>query len=659
MATPFLVRDDTVALYGFLEVDTPPVDDVGNLDDLLGDPTSTPELEIAPIVISELTGRAREFGVDRGLIGSEKIADATRLIRDVTIRCFIDYAIGNAIDGDKGTIVARGKFDGSTAERIMFGLELERVSAVALRVRARWQVGVGLEAVVEGVTFVKPTGIFHLAVVRRWIDTTTVDLTYVLNDRAIGSETVISPTEIGGGIEGIGGSFLVGAVGDGTVGTYERFLPDDTIVPMLSVESDAVSVEELRQDVRRIVIHQVTGGTILRSFEPPGDTWTRRPDSRVQRWIASEGDGLGFALGEAERLRDDFLPDRAYGRALERWEFVNGLAPLPRDSIADRRTRLLSFLRRVLGFQIDDIKFSLELVFGLDSADIDIVEYDALREDDFSLDDILEPPFGGGPSKIWRTFQGAGTIAIPAASLDIDIAAGAESRWESADAPHRAASLSSAINGDVDGATLITEVTVTAIASPDTLAGHVFYTPARDAIFFGVIDNGVTRELVTFTVLGGIVSAFTVVTTPFAAGTFHLLSRYLGAGLYDFQSSTTGPLGPFSAATSFAGPTSPRWLGPVGVHRLDPGAGGALDVSFDDAQIHEPNGLRALGWQAFRDPGLPGTFDLKAAQLQLLKQKPAHTRACAVTTLDGFKLGPTGAGQLGCDPLFPSDQIIS
>lgn len=653
----FRLREGTAALFRFLELadEIRPVEARGHVSDL----TRTPGNTSMPGIVqtdraneNKLTSRGRSFGVDLGLRGTDQvvagITDHTVLIRDVTVRAFIDYKIENHANGNVGAICVRG-LSGSDQERELFGLEFERIDANNLEMRARWQDKIGTQAVLAGAQFLKPPGFFHAAVTRRWNTTTDILVRYYVNDRLIGEETIAAAGDIG---EGVGGALLFGHRGPAVGG--QDFLPTDTVIDHVSIEADEMSAEELRTDYRRQAVHFVQGGALLRAYIPPGDTWNPNPDSLVQRWIAAEGDGIGDALTEANRLRDDFLPDRAYGNALARWEFVTGLAPGPTDSVQTRRDRVLGFLRRVLGFAVEDIKTALEPLFGLDAGDIEIVEYDALRTDDFSVDDITTPP-----SRIWITEQGAGTVGFTAGRCRVTLAAApVAGQWsQGAFAPHRKTSLSARPGEEPRRVVLITELSGIGTANGSSLLGHCWITPEKDVMWLGVRQVAGVRELASFSVVGGVASGFTTLVTPFATDPFFLFTSYLGNGSYNFKHAID-PRGPYSADVAIAGPAGPRYVGFGAVHQ--DAAGSAIDGDFDDAQIYEPEGLRGLAWQAFRDPGLPGEFSIENAQLQLDKQRPAHTEACAVIEKpQGFELGPAGAGKLGCDPLFPADQIIS
>lgn len=662
----FRLRPATAALFRFLELaeEVRPVEALGRVTDLApgiepGFPqTTTPVVATDRANENKLTSRGRAFGTDKNLVGADQVVDGitdhTRLVRDVTIRAFIDYKIENHANGNIGVVCVRGLNDGTDPELELWGMEIERVDANNLKLRARWQDKLGAQAVLAGASFLKPAGFFHVAITRRWNTTTDILVRYYVNDQFIGEETIAAAGDIG---EGFGGSLIIGSRKSITpIVGFINHLPLDTVIDHISIEGDEMSAEELRTDYRRQTLHFVEGGALLRAYIPPGDTWNPNPDSFVQRWIAAEGDAIGDGLAEANRLRDDFLPDRAYGDALARWEFVTGLAPGPADSVQERRDRVLGFLRKILGFSVADIKTSLEPLFGLDSADIEIVEYDALRTDDFATDDISVPP-----SRTWITTQGVGVVAIAAGKCRVTLGVGPpppDARWSQGEfPPHRKASLSALITEEPERAVLITELSGLATADGSALIGHCWITPEKDVIWFGIRQTGGVRELASFTVIGGVASAFATLITPFATDPFSLFTSYLGGGLYNFKHAVD-PAGPYSADVAIVGPANARWVGFGAVHQ--DGAGSAIDGEFDDSQIYEPEGLRGLAWQAFRDPGLPGEFSIENAQLQLDKQAPAHTAPCAVIEKpQGFELGPTGEGKLGCDPLFPVDQIIS
>ena len=621
-------------------------DEERNSEDLGGDPASAPPLVI-PGVSSGFSGRGREFGDDIGLQGPELAIDSLRLTRDFTARAFVLYKIGAALNGDRATLVARGR-RGSAAERLIFGLELERVNDTTARVRARWEEIGGGAAVVAGVTFQPDPDEFCLvSVVRHWVDTNTVDLRYFVDDREIGSETV-SEGDIG---EGVGGTLTIGCVGD-ALGDYERFLPAGSVIDNVFIDDDAISFEEIRQDFRRVTVHQPDGYRIIRSYVPPGVTWSKDPDSRVQRWLASEGDLIGFALSQGIKLREDHLPDRAYGQALIDWERVVRVTPKPLETIEERRATVLAALRKILGYTLDGLKAALEPLFELASVDIEIIEFGALREDDFAFDDITPAT----PSNMWITKPGVGTVAIAAGLCTASIPAGnPNAQWPTdptggGDPPHRETSLTGGeLGGEPDDAVILIDVDATAdITNKDVLCGVFMRNLVGDeAVFFGVIDDSGAYELASYSIVSGVRSALAIHGAG-GAGVDRLLLRSLGGGLYQVGTVAGGV--PTIISSAVVGPTAPRWAGFGAFSRKV--SSKQQDADFDDAQVFEPNTGRGFGFLAFRDPGLGGTFNLEKSQAQLDKQDPAHVRGLAVDDGEAFfELGD--GGKLGVGFLMP------
>ncbi len=621
----------TVAAFEFLEIadEVRPVDEVGNVADL-----ATPAGLTTPEVVQGRWGRARKFGDLTALAAADAISDSTLLSRDANFFGWIDFKIENFIDTDVGVVHQRH----GGASAIAFQVEIERVSATDIKLRATWD-GPGPASTV-GVILAKPAEEFMIGVCRTWISPTSVEVRYFVDGDLIGSETVAE-----GAIDpATGGLFVVGY----NAVTATDYLPDDSVLEFFQIDDDPVPDEEIRQMYRRVAIHQPAGYKILRAFLMSGDAWSRDPTSFVQRWIASEGDALGLEIADIERFRDDFLPDRAYGGALEDWERITGQVPSPSDTIQARRARVLGFLRVVLGFPPEDLKTALEPLFGLDAVDIQIVEFDGVKADDFTVDDITTPP-----SRMWITRDGAGTIAVDTGTPECDVSFGVvDARYfkqapEPNGGPIRETSVSARPGQDVDGSTILIELATGATAG-DVFAGVFMRTPTGDgdAIFWGL--TGVAEDLSYFTFSGGVMSAITVVAAAVGVPQ-ELVLRYNGAGLYDLGRVSGGV---FSVdAAGIAGPMSPRWAGFGAIERV--ATASSFAGSFRNAQVFESNGNRAFTYLAIRNPALPGTFDIESAQAQLNKQSPAHTIPIAATNDQGFALGPTGEGKLGSSPLFP------
>jgi len=644
---PYTPRTYTRGLWLFHEIGSQPVDAMGNTYELREDGTSTPTLDEPPIV-SSLTGHGREFDDDLGLVGVELTADALRLTRSCTVRAFLKMDVSGATLSAPMTLVQRGIRDGTAAERPVWGIELTRTDTAALTMKPIWEEIGGSAPTFTGAILTPYTGeFFEVAIVRRWLSTTSVEVEYYANGILIGEETV-SAGNIG---DADGGSVSFGCRHDGGTG-YEQFLPAGTVIDSVSVESDAMTAEEILQDFWRITVYQPGGGRILRAYMPPGDAYSKEPDSNVQKWIASEGDLLGFVNARAERMREDYFPDRTYTEQLAWWEKITGISPAPSATVGERRGNVLGFLRKTLGFAVGDLQEALELLFGYTSPfDTEIIELPAVREDDFSVDDITTPP-----SSLWRTPDGNGTISIALNTMSMAITTGDDQRW--AIGPlRREIPLSWEIQrySEPTDASFFTDANATTRVATGTIFGH-FWRKLDDAVFIGFApDGGSDHKLVWCEIIGGVLSSVTdLVTGLGGAGTdLFLLTRFVTGTTFGYQvsdvseASITGVVSTIS--TNLA---APEWVG-VGFLASDgaaaPAGGADYDLTF--AKVFEPLSARAYNWMAYRDPADAGAYDIDAAQAQIAKQKPAHTIGCAVTDKRGYL---AGSSPVDIHPRYPT-----
>ena len=500
-----------------------------------------------------------------------------------------------------------------------------------------WEESGGTSATVVGKEFVPSSeDFFYFAAVRTWISSTEVTVDYVINGIHLGRETV-AEGDIG---KGTGGTFIVGARGAGAA-AYDQFLPDGSVIDSLSIENDAMSVEELVQDFKMATLHEPSGYKILRSYIPPGDAYSKDPESRVQRWIAAEGVAIGHAIGLAEALRDDFLPDRAYGENLAAWERVTGKTPDVNATIAERRAAVLAHLQDYPSLSVADIKEELEVSLGLDSADIDLYEFDGERSDDFSTDDISSPP-----SNLWATHQGNGAVAIASGSCNITATAGDNITWWhhlGGKAAYRETSLSSRGGGSYEGAHIDIEVIANAGHGNNSLAGvFVRNNPGDEYLFFGLLDTGSGFELYYVSHAQTLETIGTV--SPANEAQVFITLRIDGA--YDV--GYINGSGERVVGDEVEGPTVPGWMG-FGCFGTDRSPGDS-DASFDNAHVFERHSPRGHQFIVYRDSSLSGAYNLREARALIEKLKPAHTEGYVLDDTQGFKLG---TGLLGLSPLHP------
>lgn len=620
----------TVAAWEFFEIadEVWPVDRAGNVGDL-----ATPAGLTTPAIVQGRWGRAREFGASKAFLAADVVTDATILARDVTLFGWIDFAIGNFINGQVGKVVQRQ--DGAGA--VMFGFEVERVSATSIKVRAFWDGPTA--ASTAGITLTIPTTDgFMIGAVRTWNATADVDVRYFVNGDLVGAENVtegdILPTS--------GGDMALGydqiAVGD--------YLPDDSVIEFLQLEDDAITDEEMRQLYRRVAVHQPNGYKILRAFLPPpapggGTGWSRDPDSFVQRWIAAEGDGLGAEIADIERFREDYLPDRAYGGALEDWERITGQAPLPTDTVQARRDRVLTFLRVVLGFNVPDIKTALEPAFGLTSAQIEIIEGKNRHDSTLAATPAFmrhRPGVHSGAS------YGSGRLNIAAD-------AGEVAHWLTDTAPMLRQPIGGGrrdfrLSGDYVAADHHFDVEVRifsrTLPNDGEATGLIFY-PGKivnpvlgpQAVFFGLrnVAGSIDLAVYTYTGISGWQQAGATLSVA-PAVPLYIRARNDGGGLFSFFWDSVGP-GITANETQLAVSGTPAEYVSIINQRFD-------DQALASNIFGEYDGWRSkffddpatLHWIAYRDPGLGGTYDLQAGDAAIDRLEPSHTNGGAVSDKD-------------------------
>lgn len=645
----------TAALINFHEIndEVRPLDLVGGLEALADDPGSTPALAM-PAVAQALLGRGRLFVAGAGLVASEAVAGQTLILRDCSIRTVLAYDISQASVGQRSTIIARG-LRGSAAERILYGLELVKASDTEATLRMRWQEAGGVDAAVGGVTFAPSYCFVHLVAVRRVYDPTTVSVTYYLNGRLLGSE-VVSAGDIG---NGDGGTMTVGCAGDGSGGYGDHFFG---VLDCVAVESDAMAPDEVLQEYRRLAVHQPNGYRMVRGSLPPGKTYTTDPDSLVQRWLMAEGDALGLALASGEQTREAWLPDRAFGGALEDWERVLVMPPQGGDRVEDRQARITHHLAKEHGLYEAAILDSLEEPLGLDSADIDVLTFGAEVSDDFSSTNLN--------THIWGVWSGNGSVAQASGVLTI-AATAADIRWNGRGRlapflyysipsrkmpvgtdPVLVSQLVELAELDAVGATALVKLaglTHGVNLGASDMAGVAFYNPLTgDVTVAGLYDDAGTVKLAIWSYEAGVEGAVAVIESPLSDDPVWLRVEYLGDGLYDVQTSSVGESGPWDEPLELAGIDAPVALGPVVVSRA---SSSTCDVDFDDLRVFAPNGSRALNWYAYRDPADPGTYDLDHAKRVIDREGPAQMYANAID-LQEFQLGVSvfAHNKFGSDP---------
>jgi hypothetical protein len=574
-----------------------PSDVAGGLEDLNGDPDGTPAL-VLPAVVDTPVGLARQFGDNIGLIGTEAIAGATKLVQDLTIEVVLSLDLGEL--ADPAVVVQRG--DGSSAaERILWGLTITPDTATHAIAALRWEVDGGVEAAVPGVSFRVPSGPFYLWAVRRWVSREEVEVRYGIGDVDFGS-AIATDGEIE---DGVGGTTLVGCSRVGTA--YDSFLPG--AIAALRVRDSETSYEELRQVYRAIAVHGPDGYEAQRQLVPPR-VYSTDPDSIVQRELQVEGGSLGGVAGELAETVENGLPDRASGEMLERWEKVEDLSPRPRDSIATRRKRAAGRWASIHGFNVDKIREAVAPLLDCDAEDLEIIEGTNRYTDDFA---DLSPN--------WFEHEGAGSIAA-SGELELD-AQSSVAEWPF-DAVYVARSIDMVPSRDDGHVGSYVKATLAGVddfgGSVDAMAGLLLFDTFTDeALLFGY-DTPTQLRLFSYdpdTAAWSVEHTFA--STDALPRVLHLRCD---DGAITFATADPADPDVFEESHEHVTAFAPNWFG-LAIVVADPDAG-APAAQFDDAAWLMRQGEAPFYWFLYRDPALGGSPDLRGARELIERVGPAH-----------------------------------
>lgn len=615
----------TAALLSFREVDTDilPSDRAGNLEPLSADVANGLAM---PTVGDGLIDRGRVFDGASGLVTVEAEAGSLELRRDLTIDVVLHYDIAAA--AGTGVVAQRGRSTGAAAEVALFGLQLEKVSATVATLRMRWDytdaLGAYVAATVPGVKFTVPAGHFYAWAIRRWKGPAAVEVIYGLNDQEIGRVTSVH----GDIRDGTGGAFQVGCRDDGTGSAYANHFRGT--IDELRVSNVARTVEEMRQTFRAFAVHQPRGAEIVRALVPPR-VYSTDPDSAVQRELAIEGDALGAVMATVAAIREDTLPDRAWF-SLEDWERICRLHPKPGARVEERRAEVVSFLRTVHGFNVDKVPIALQDVFDLDPSDIQIVEGTNRFVDDFSAD-----------KGWWQNVLGeAGAHSIALQDQDVSgstetvrVSATDDARWRALEYVARRVPIPAGDllrdSGPYDGAQAQVQIQAASIGVTSVYGGLMAWNAAGDLIIVGVDFLAAQNRLVvqTYDAASDTWTTAAVLENPVTLPSWVRLEYVSGSDWRVYFDTSADPTANETAVT---GPADPVYVG-LGI--ASPGTWvGTQTIDFRDFELWAPLALLPFLWFAYRDPGLAGTPNMRAAERLVQRLKPAHTEGHAVVQLD-------------------------
>jgi len=602
-----------------------PVDSAGNLA-----PAAPPAGFTAPSSDDAVVGRGRTWTTTlQGFEAAEAVAGALKFNRDVTLEavCELPWATTN------GTyrLVTRGR-SGSAAERELYGLQVVVTGAPGAPVvslQMRWQRTGGAAATVAAVAFSPPAGWWYLAATRRWISSAECEVKYFVNGLHIGTVTSVHGDIAEG--EGDGGHLLIGC--DTVAG-----LPAGSKLDDLRISGLVRSPEEVRWMHRAMFVFPAYGYELVKASLPPGDSYSGDPESQVQRELMLLGDALGQAWAKAAEIGDDFLPDRAWS-FLDRWVALTRLPTALADSIDTIRARVVGFLRKVHGYNRDEI---LEAV--LDLLDATAAQLQVVRKSQY----FTEAFAGVAPAALWTQEANAGTIVVAAGVCTLALQAGDDGRWDGA--VRKAVSLRTSLE-EVDHAEIIASVAPTLGENGAAVGLFVFHAVTGDAHLFGIKRDGGVNKWWHGKIVAGALTEVLGAAVP--AGTTYWL-RYIDRGAtvdLDYRVDGSGFDGPWTTVFDAVASTTPRyWVGIFCSSSVNPVVTGSSGA-FADFRTWTPRGRGAFNWFIYRDPAIGGTPDILGAQLVLNNMMPAHSRGFvsqALTLLfddadGGFDTTPLGA----------------
>lgn len=631
-----LVDDDTVALWTFAEVaGVACSDQVGTVDDLAADGVDLPSIVPDGAWAQSI---ARNF-TDGGFVAGDRTgAELTSAItRDLTIQAILSIPL----DGTpRATIVARG-LGGSSAERVAFALEVHPIGGGGTdthTIRLCWEDSAGVETIDTGADFVAPpTGVEVLLVTatRRWEASDRVVCRYY-----IGGDLVGESTSTGGAIAGdTTGHLSIGC--RKVAGVFDRRWA--STIDELKITAHEMQAEQVAATWRRLAVHQPAGAELVQALPAPGAPISGNPDSRIQRLLRLAGQALGLAAARGEQL-GDIMPDRAYGRVLERWEQLAGLPSLGLASVEARRVRLVAHLRRK-GWTEDNVFDAVAVLLDADAGDLELDNFSNTYGDTFAT--LRAERWNaeiGASSQGWDVT--GGKLRARAAVAD----------GLRLDGTHRDGLACMMSITHARAIYVAARVTLTSLPNDGAEAGlYLRHGHNGDHLFLGVRNTAGVYEVVSQRFRGNVaIDAVPVVQATVTSADRWLRFRRLEGGSF-IGTIADAPIevgwsadGVTYSTASITWSNVFRWSGFYA--RGDASIAGNLDVRFSDWHARTPYGSRPFTVYVFRDLGLGGSPDVLGASALLRRFRHAYVHAAAITsrsvlcddTGSGCDLGPMG-----------------
>lgn len=601
-----------------------PHDELENLADMAKTGADYPD------VVEAATGFGRFFiSADAdGLAAQDVTPGATLATRDCSIQVIMAWDLEAAATyANPQTIYARG-LGNAAAEYVGAGLELRVVNAALHIGEVRWiwqDLAGNLKTQIGGHFQVPETGYLLITATRRWVSSSRVVLRYFLGDTLL-AEVESVDGEIGGGTTGttsIGARF--------TGGAWARFL--DGVVDEIRVTDEELAPEEIAMTWRRITVEQPSGYRLLHSVHDPGFPIAQDPASRAQRETRMWGNALGFASAQAENVRENILPDRAYGRVLERWESITKQPRTAADDLDRRRRRVVGKIRQKRGASVPGVGDALVDLLDTDPDNLEIIAFSPRKA--YTWETLNDA---------WWRFDPTADFTIASDALRL-LSATAISAWGSWPIGRHPVT-STHYTG------IITKIDPTTI-DPSCEAGIMFWDrtggPSSRAFMLALRNDAGTYRIVTSELVDGIPQAATNHAAPGLVDVWLAIDHEGDPSTIRARWSTTGPSG-WDTADVATGLAEFQWAA-VYARNSDPGGGAVdVDVAFDDTMIADHGSRDAMNFYIYRDPALPGEPDFLGANAVIRGLKQAHTHAAVgpqrtalydddETPLDGLPFG--------------------
>jgi hypothetical protein len=632
-----LPAQDAIVLLRFDETaaNLAPKDAAGGLADL-GIVTGLAQ----PDMVDAALGRGRQFnaGTTSGFVAQDLVPGSTLLTRDMSVQFVASFDMAHQISyGTPAQIAKRGKGNAwGASERCSWAINSSHVGVAAgdCALSWEWETVAGVLKVQAGVVFTPPPpGQFTMiTMTRRWLSPTSVVLRYYAGDVLLG-EVASVDGDIGGATTGTTG---IGSVGQGGGSGYGRTFALGIIDELLVIDRE-LTREEIEATWLRITRYQPLGYQLIREMHDPGFPLPTDPGSDVQMDLRMVGNGLGYAAAQAESVRVNILPQRAFGSVLEDWEEATRVTPQPSDGIDERRARVVAKIRQRRGCTIPGLQDSLVgLLGGADVSQLQFLAFSDTFTDAFTTLDPLR--WDGNTVGGWAAVSGAARSSPAAGTYTFN---GTTQSWIYA---------RTSVAGEGREAHILAKVAMT--------------TPQANletGLFFGQVGLG------NYLLFGmrDVAGVFTLIVERFRANvSLGGASALLGANPanlwlhifdlpgstawqceYSITSATTGFI--VVDSTAFAD-LDPQWAG-MYVRSIGATAG-AAQVNVDDFTLRATFGTSPLNAYVLLDQALGFSPDSSGAQSVISAIRHAFTQAAFITRRSflcddlqsGCDLGPLG-----------------